>query len=47
MHLLDGPDEVHLRTVARHELDQARLCRGATSAYFTLPEQLLAAPRIR
>ncbi|OGB31038.1 MAG: acyl-CoA dehydrogenase [Burkholderiales bacterium RIFCSPLOWO2_12_FULL_61_40] len=47
MHLMDGPDEVHLRTVARHELDQARECRGATAAYFTLPEQLLTAPRIR
>ena len=47
MHLLDGPDEVHLRTVSRHELDQARETRGATSAYFTLPEQLLAEPRIR
>ncbi len=47
MHLMDGPDEVHLRTVARHELDQARACRGATAAYFTLPEQLLAEPRIR
>jgi acyl-CoA dehydrogenase len=47
MHLLDGPDEVHLRTVARHELDEARQCRGATSAYFTLPDQLLAEPRIR
>ncbi|WP_114972933.1 acyl-CoA dehydrogenase family protein [Rhodoferax ferrireducens] len=47
MQLLDGPDEVHLRTVARHELDQARACRGATAAYFTLPEQLLAEPRIR
>ncbi|MDP3653359.1 MAG: acyl-CoA dehydrogenase family protein [Rhodoferax sp.] len=47
MHLMDGPDEVHLRTVARHELDRARACRGATAAYFTLPEQLLAEPRIR
>ena len=47
MHLLDGPDEVHLRTVARHELDQARECRGATLPYFTLPDQLLAEPRIR
>lgn len=47
MQLLDGPDEVHLRTVARHELTQAREHRGASSAYFTLPEQLLAEPHIR
>ncbi|MBK9234778.1 MAG: acyl-CoA dehydrogenase family protein [Rhodoferax sp.] len=47
MHLLDGPDEVHLRTVARHELDHARQQLGTTAAYFTLPEQLLATPRIR
>ena len=47
MHLLDGPDEVHLRSVARHELAQARESRGASSAYFTLPEQLRAEPRIR
>ena len=47
MHLLDGPDEVHLRSVARHELAQARENRGATAAYFTLPEQLLAEPHIR
>jgi len=42
-----NPDQVHLRSVARHDLDLARACRGATSAYFTLPKQLLAAPRIR
>jgi acyl-CoA dehydrogenase len=47
LHLLDGPDEVHLRTVARHELDLTREARGSTAAYFTLPEQLLAKPRIR
>ncbi len=47
MQLLDGPDEVHLRTVSRHELALARANRGATSSYFTLPEQMLAAPRIR
>ena len=47
MHLLDGPDEVHLRTVARHELEQARACRGAPAVYFTLPKQLLVAPRMR
>jgi acyl-CoA dehydrogenase len=47
LQVLDGPDEVHLRSVARHELAQAREKRGATAAYFTLPEQLLAEPRIR
>ena len=47
MHLLDGPDEVHLRTVARDELAQARSRGGASAAYFTLPEQRRAEPRIR
>ena len=47
MQLLDGPDEVHLRTVARHELEQARQQLGSTTAYFTTPEQLQAPPRIR
>jgi acyl-CoA dehydrogenase len=47
LHLLDGPDEVHLRSIARHELAQAREQRGATAAYFTTPEQLQAEPHIR
>jgi len=47
LQLLDGPDEVHLRSVARHELNQARERRGATAAYFTLPEQMAAEPHIR
>jgi acyl-CoA dehydrogenase len=47
MHLMDGPDEVHLRTVARHELAEARQHTGASSAWFTTPGQLLAPPRIR
>jgi acyl-CoA dehydrogenase len=47
MQLLDGPDEVHLRSVARHELEQTRQNRGSTAAYFTLPEQIMAEPRIR
>ena len=46
MHLMDGPDEVHLRTVARHELRAARERMGASSAYFTTPEQLQTPPRI-
>nr|WP_315490774.1 acyl-CoA dehydrogenase family protein [uncultured Rhodoferax sp.] len=47
LHLMDGPDEVHLRTVARHELAQGRARAGSTAAYFTTPEQLLAMPRVR
>lgn len=47
MHLMDGPDEVHLRTVARHELAQARERMGRGAAYFTTPEQLRTPPRIR
>ena len=47
LHLMDGPDEVHLRTIARHELARARERLGANAAYFTTPEQLRAPPRIR
>ncbi len=47
LHLMDGPDEVHLRTIARHELAQARLRMGSSAAYFTTPEQLEAPPRVR
>ncbi len=47
LHLMDGPDEVHLRTVARHELAQARSRMGASGAWFTTPGQLQAPPRIR
>lgn len=46
LHLLDGPDEVHLRSIARHELAQARERMGASSAYFTTPEQLNTPPHI-
>jgi acyl-CoA dehydrogenase len=37
MRFLDGPDEVHLRTLARNELDKARANRGATAAYYVTP----------
>ncbi len=46
MHLMDGPDEVHLRTLARHELHKARERMGHTAAYFTTPEQMRAQPHL-
>lgn len=36
LRFMDGPDEVHLRTIARAELQKARDSRGSTAAYFTL-----------
>ncbi len=46
LHLLDGPDEVHLRSVARHEFDRARGRLGASAAYFTTPEQMRTPPHL-
>ncbi len=40
MRFLDGPDEVHLRVVARNELGRSRERQGAVAAYFTLPDNL-------
>jgi acyl-CoA dehydrogenase len=34
MRFLDGPDEVHLRTIARHELGLARKRTGSTAPYY-------------
>ncbi len=47
MHLMDGPDEVHLRSIARHALRQSADQAAALAAYFTTPEQLQLPPRIR
>ena len=47
MHLMDGPDEVHLRTMARHALRQSAAQAASLAAYFTTPEQLRAPPQIR
>ncbi len=33
LHFVDGPDEVHLRVIAREELRRAKLHLGATAAY--------------
>jgi acyl-CoA dehydrogenase len=38
LRFLDGPDEVHLRVVAKQEIEKAKENRGATAAYFTLSE---------
>jgi len=38
MRFLDGPDEVHLRSVARAELAKARENLGSTAAYYRQPQ---------
>ena len=47
LQLMDGPDEVHLRTVGRYELQQARCRMGASANYFTTPEQMTRPVTIR
>jgi len=40
LHFLDGPDEVHLRMIAKHELARVNANLGQNARYFTMPEQL-------
>lgn len=40
LHLADGPNEVHLRSIAQMELKGGREKRGTTTAYFTIPERV-------
>ena len=42
LRFIDGPDEVHIRSVARRELKQARAHLGRGAAYYTLPDNLAA-----
>jgi len=46
LQIMDGPDEVHLRTVARYELSQAKKRFGASSNYFTTPAQMAKPPHV-
>jgi acyl-CoA dehydrogenase len=41
LRIADGPDEVHLRAVARHEIKKAEANRGQTAAYFNLSRTTL------
>jgi acyl-CoA dehydrogenase len=38
LRFVDGPDEVHLRTVARHEIGRVKSNPGGLSLYYTPPE---------
>jgi acyl-CoA dehydrogenase len=40
LRFLDGPDEVHLRVIARSELSRAKANAGRNSAYFIPPAAL-------
>jgi acyl-CoA dehydrogenase len=42
LRIADGPDEVHLRSVARAEIKKAGDSRGASAAYLTPPDVLRA-----
>ena len=38
LRIADGPDEVHLRTIARQEIAKSRETLGAGAAYLHIPE---------
>jgi acyl-CoA dehydrogenase len=40
LQFIDGPDEVHLRGVARHELKRQAATHNQTAAYLTPPPDL-------
>jgi len=40
LRLADGPDEVHLRSIARHEIKQSREDFGQAARFLTVPERL-------
>ena len=40
LRFIDGPDEVHIRAVARREIKEAKEARGRTLAYMTPPEAI-------
>ena len=40
LQLIDGPDEVHLRTIGRQEIRKSRDTLGSGAAYLTNPERL-------
>ncbi|MBU6223550.1 MAG: acyl-CoA dehydrogenase family protein [Burkholderiales bacterium] len=46
LHVLDGPDEVHLKMVARYEFKKSKAQIGQSASYFTTPEQLVLQARI-
>ncbi|KUR73909.1 acyl-CoA dehydrogenase [Novosphingobium sp. Fuku2-ISO-50] len=40
LRFVDGPDEVHLRLIAKNEIDRVKSTLGSTSRYYTLPDSL-------
>ena len=37
LRFVDGPDEVHLRSIARNEIKRTKATRGAMAAYMVPP----------